>query len=395
LLVSSLESRLDFLKLRHLSNYKAYPKRAALGNGQNRSFSLELIRAPALDSESYSWAVPQCPLAIEYPAAVFEQIRLAVLDAFFAIPRGGLEIGGVLFGRYTDGLLRIEAFRMLDCDHAAGPSFTLSEADHARLRDLLDSAAAEGLHPVGWFRSRTRSEISLSDGDAALHDAYFREPWQVVLVLRLEATRPTRAAFFARVDGLLDSSLAEFVLEPWTCPVPDPGPDPLPEAPVGDLPHIPELKFLTAASAPRSFSRVLWVFALLVGLTGAGLAAHRYLEVKNPAQESFSLEALDRGGQLQLLWDHGARPVRAARRAKLEITDGAAWFSTDLEAAQLQRGSFYYARQTGRVDIHLTVIEPNGRSTDEYASYVGRLPALEAEPQAKPDPAGVKSGSEP
>jgi hypothetical protein len=104
---------------------------------------------------------------------------------------------------------------------------------------------------------------------------------------------------------------------------------------------------------------------------------------------------LDRSGQLQLLWDRSARSIRAASRAKLEITDGAVRLSTNLEAAQLQRGTFYYARQTERVDIHLTVIGQNGRSTDEYASFFGRLPASEAEPQAKLDPVGVKSGSEP
>jgi hypothetical protein len=354
-----------------------------------------------LVAELHSLAVAQCPFAIEYPAEVLDQIRVAVMDAFFAIPRGGLEIGGVLFGRYRDGLLRIEAFRMLECEHAAGPSFTLSEADHVRLRNLLHSAEAEGLQPVGWFRSRTRSEIALWSADAALHDAYFPEPWQVVLVLRPEVTRPTRASFFVRVDGSLgvDSSLGEFVVEPWgrspTCPVPDPVPDPRPEEQVGDLPHMPELNFLTAASTPRAFSRVSWVSALFVGLMGAGLAARQYLEVKPPVQESLSLEALDRSGQLQLRWNHGARPVRKARQAKLEITDGSARFSTDLEAAQLQKGSFYYARQTGRVDIHLAVIEPDGRTTDEYASYVGPLPVSEIEPRAKLDPAGVESGSKP
>ena len=343
---------------------------------------------------SYPFAI------IEYPDELLEQIRLAVMEAFFAIPRGGLEIGGVLFGRYGEGKLQIEAFRMVACEHAAGPSFTLSEADHVRLRDLLNAAVAEGLHPVGWFRSRTRSEISLSDADAALHDKYFREPWQVVLVLRPEVTRPMRAGFFFREGGVC-VSCPEFVVEPWggsptspTCPVPDA----VQAGPVGNLPHMPELKFLTAAasvSAPPAFSRVLWVSALLVSLTGAGLAAHRYLEVKTPERESYLLEALDRGGQLQLTWDHGARPIRAARHATLEITDGPERLSTDLPAAQVQRGSFYYARQTERVDIRLTVIEANGRSTEEYTSFFGRLPASEAEPQAKLDSPGVKGGSKP
>jgi proteasome lid subunit RPN8/RPN11 len=323
---------------------------------------------------------------------VLEQIRLAVVDAFFAIRHGGLEIGGVLFGRYREGLLRIEAFRMIECAHEAGPSFTLSKADQVGLRDLLESAAAEGLSPVGWFRSRTRSEICLSEADIVLYDTYFREPWQVVLVLRPEVMQPTRGGFFARVSGLLrvDASLAEFVLEPWNAPALGPAQELQAEQP----PSIPEPQFLSAAPASRSSSRMRWISVLIVSLAGAGLAGRQYLETRTPAQDGFSLEALDRSGQLQLRWDRSARSVRAASRAKLEIADGPARLSTDLEAAQLQRGSFYYARQTERVDIHLTVIGRNGGSTDEYASFLGGLPASEAEPRAKLDPTGVKSGSE-
>ena len=335
------------------------------------------------------------PFTIEYAGELLEQMRLAAMDAFFAIPRGGLEIGGVLFGRYREGSLQIEAFRMLDCEHAAGPSFTLSEADHGRLRDLIDAAVAEGLSPVGWFRSRTRTEISISDADLALHDKYFREPWQVALVLRPEVTRPMRAGFFFKQGGVLARSCQEFVVEPWgrspSCPVAEA----VQREPVRDLPHLPELRFLTAASRPRAFSRVLWVSALLVGLTGVGFAAHRYLELKTPVEEGFSLRALDRSGQLQLTWDHAARAIRAVRLARLEITDGSERVSTDLIAAQVQRGSFCYARQSERVDIRLTVIEASGRSTEEYTSFFGHLPASEAEPQAKLDPAGVKSGSKP
>jgi hypothetical protein len=347
-----------------------------LGDGQNRTFSLELVRVLHLDS---------CPFAIEYPAELLEQIRLAVMEAFFAIPRGGLEIGGVLFGRYREGSLQIDAFRMLQCEHAAGPSFTLSEGDRVRLRELLASTAAEGLHPVGWFRSRTRSEISLSGADIGLHNTYFGEPWQVVWVLRPEVTRPMCAGFFFRRGGAFESC-PEFEVEPRGKFPTGPAPDAIQAGQVRDMPHM---------AAPRAVSRALWVFALLVGLAGAGMAAHQYLELKTPVEEALWLGALDRGGQLQLTWDHAARPIRAARHAMLEITDGPQRFSTDLQTAQVQRGSFYYARQTERVDIRLTVIEANGRSTEAYTIFFGRLPSSEAEPQAELDPAGVKSGGKP
>ena len=44
------------------------------------------------------WSTANCPFAIEYSRRVLDDIRLAVVDAFFSLPRGGAEIGGVLLG---------------------------------------------------------------------------------------------------------------------------------------------------------------------------------------------------------------------------------------------------------------------------------------------------------
>src|SRR3954465_13795921 len=110
-----------------------------------------------------SWVHPRCPFTIEYPGALMSGIRAAAVDGLLALRRGGLEIGGVLFGTTEPGPNRIEAFRALECEHATGPAFTLSDADRTRLNGLLVAASEErelaGLEPVGWFRSRTRSEI--------------------------------------------------------------------------------------------------------------------------------------------------------------------------------------------------------------------------------------------
>jgi hypothetical protein len=53
------------------------------------------------------WHVPQAPFQILYSRLVLEQIRLAVVDAYFVVPHGGVEIGGVLLGRYTDSHRRL------------------------------------------------------------------------------------------------------------------------------------------------------------------------------------------------------------------------------------------------------------------------------------------------
>lgn len=150
---------------------------------------------------------------IEYSHEAVEAVRAAVVDGFYKLPRGGLEVGGVLFGQRSTTSVRIAASRPMACEHAFGPSFILSEKDEAGLKTLLDSAVNDpelnGLVPVGWYHSHTRSEISLSEQDLEVCERYFPEPWQVSLVLRPERMKPTRAQFFLRGAGQ-----GEFLLEP-------------------------------------------------------------------------------------------------------------------------------------------------------------------------------------
>jgi len=148
---------------------------------------------------------------------VLDDIRLSVVDAFFRAPRGGVEIGGILLGALDGKRLRITGYAPLDCEHAFGPSFTLSERDQERLAELLKTGVPFGLRAAGWYHSHTRSEIFFSGPDREVHQRFFPEPWQVALVLRPNTFQPTRAGFFFREpDGSVqgDASYAEFTLDP-------------------------------------------------------------------------------------------------------------------------------------------------------------------------------------
>jgi proteasome lid subunit RPN8/RPN11 len=163
----------------------------------------------ATDSTILIWAVPECPFAVESSARVLDDIRLAIMDAFFSLPRGGAEIGGILLGTFESGRLAISGYAPLDCEHAYGPSFTLSPPDEARLEQLLSSHANldGGVRPVGWYHSHTRSEIFLSDADLKIHQRFFPESWQVALVLKPHTFQPTRIGFFFReADGSVHAS---------------------------------------------------------------------------------------------------------------------------------------------------------------------------------------------
>ena len=171
------------------------------------------------DNSVATWKAPECPFTIEYSLRVLDDIRLAVMDAFFSLPRGGAEIGGILLGQFVKRRLAIADYVPLDCEHAFGPSFALSPRDQDRLAELLASAEQnpDRLRPVGWYHSHTRSEIFLTEADQELHHRYFPEPWQVALVLKPHTFHPTRAGFFFREpDGSIHgtASYQEFALEP-------------------------------------------------------------------------------------------------------------------------------------------------------------------------------------
>src|ERR1700683_183179 len=164
-----------------------------------------------------TWSAPECPFTIGYSPRALDDIRLAVVDAFFSLPRGGAEIGGILCGNWDGERLTITDYAALDCEHAFGPSFALSPRDEAHLAGLLAASAGKGSQTGGWYHSHTRSEIFLSDADQEIHRRFFPEPWQVALVLKPHTFNPARAGFFFRdARGGLhgEASYGEFELTP-------------------------------------------------------------------------------------------------------------------------------------------------------------------------------------
>jgi proteasome lid subunit RPN8/RPN11 len=165
-----------------------------------------------------TWQAPECPFRIEYSTRVLDDIRLAVVDAFFSLPRGGAEIGGILLGKRDGDRISIHDYEALNCEHAMGPSFTLSPRDQTRLAEMMAKAGrnAANRQPVGWYHSHTRSDIFFPEADQDIHQRFFPEPWQVALVLKPHTFDPTRGGFFFReADGSMrgSASYREFTLD--------------------------------------------------------------------------------------------------------------------------------------------------------------------------------------
>jgi hypothetical protein len=169
------------------------------------------------DSSFGTWTVPESPVDIEYSMSVIEEIRQAVAEGFQRLSRGGIEVGGVLYGSVVGRRLRIMAVREIACEHARGPTFHLSENDRELLRAQLererDDPRLSGMGPVGWYLSHTRSEITLQESDLDTYNTFFPQPWQVTMVIRPVRSTSMRAGFFVReADGTVktDQSYQDF-----------------------------------------------------------------------------------------------------------------------------------------------------------------------------------------
>lgn len=149
-----------------------------------------------------SWSVDGHGPRIEYAVPVLEEICADAVDGLYRFRHGGVEIGGVLFGDADHDLVRVVAYCPLECEHAFGPRFVLSDLDRTSLKNLLyagrNDAELRDLEPVGWYHSHTRSPIELSPRDLEIYDSYFPQRWQVALVIRPDHFGPARAGFFFR-----------------------------------------------------------------------------------------------------------------------------------------------------------------------------------------------------
>src|SRR5579872_7067198 len=163
------------------------------------------------DATFGTWSAAPSPVTIEYSLVVIEEIRHEVAEGFQKLSRGGIEVGGLLYGVRDGQTVRIMAIRPVTCEHSGGPTFRLSERDRAALHEQIRQDQAdprlEDLACLGWYVSHTRTEITLAESDLEIFSSFFPQPWQVTLVVRPSRGGNMRAGFFVREpDGVLNAS---------------------------------------------------------------------------------------------------------------------------------------------------------------------------------------------
>lgn len=148
------------------------------------------------------WTAPGTSFTVVYSIPLFHEIDFSVNEGYRRIPHGGLEIGGLLFGRADVNSIQIEAFRPIECEHSMGPSFVLSPRDVENLQEQSRKAAQDeelrDLQILGWFISHSRGELLVSDGEAALFDQFFPGSEQITVLIKPIKFQPTRFSFLLR-----------------------------------------------------------------------------------------------------------------------------------------------------------------------------------------------------
>jgi proteasome lid subunit RPN8/RPN11 len=347
------------------------------------------------------------PSAVDCDGELLDRIRVAVVDGLHKIPHGGIEIGGLLLGERQADRIKVTEWRLISCEHALGPSFTLSESDEAALRESIESAASEGFEVVGWFHSHTRSGLQFTEKDQALHERFFPEAWQVALLLRPAMLQPTRAAYFRRrSDGSWDLSPDEFLLDPPEKPPRVDGdsdeskPGSYLVAPQRDQ-HTPSPEVygraivvpLIPSTRLQKLGRSAIAAACIVALSGLLFAAWRISAGRTLAP--IALQLHDEGGRIRISWNSDSAALKDAKEGRLVIRDGTHSVEHRLKPADLKRGSMQYLRSADNVQVRLTVLRNGQQPTEEWTSFIG--PSLQhtepapAIPKAEP---GADAASE-
>ncbi len=347
---------------------------------------------------------------IECTPKAIQAIHAAVMTGYFQFVRGGLEVGGVLFGRIEGQTIHVMASRPIPASYEHGHQFSVGAGEGHILRTVLHAPAKEpalrGLAPVGWYRSKTQGGLELSEKDAALHGEWFPEPWQVVLVLRPEWKKPTRAAFYVRGAGGTLEQAPEFVADPQggvhrTVIASEPTPECVtgqarpaePEseaaAPAGEL----EAEGVESAGPVlfRSFGETRqgkrrswwWLVGIILaaGATTGGAIGYglRHGWFVRPARLHITLR--DTAGRLSVHWDRESPAILWAEEATLEIRDGDQQRTLHLSAWDLRAMEVVVGRTTGDVAVTLRARLPGGRIAEGRARLV---PQATRGPDGKP-----------
>jgi len=349
----------------------------------------------------------QSPIAI--PKILLAKMWGLVDQGVRLLPRGGAEIGGLLVGpKSRENGLVVDAILPLTIEYKFGPSMKMSDADFAKLAELIESVQSDPAKAVvGFYRSQTRKNETFRETDrqicAAIEKTHtsFADHFSCYFVVAPISRAEKLAHVWMKKGG--DWEYSQSLLRANALPsVPAP-----PPTVSRDKTHVETLAvetiseqvqpapapvffdFPVPATAPpwrpsRRFYSTLAIFAATFVVSAAGMGGYNAYEamLKNRAaaaeaaatavqaavnQEStpplrMGFSAAHENGLWKLSWDRGTMDVLKPSGAVLAIKDGANQQEIHLTPADLSSGTIYYTSRSGDLSFSLQ-LESAGSTT--------------------------------
>lgn len=354
--------------------------------------------APSSLPAFYEWKTPGQSFSIQLSYEVIDRLHAEVMKGFWAVPKRGAEVGGVLLGKVVgtaaltagEVTVFIDDYELVTCEHRRGPSFVLSEGDRKRIEKALRRTAGNS-QVVGYFRSHTRPGLYLDEDDMAVIRSYFSNPNDVIMLVRPHATRTSSAGFFfwENDDMRRHSTYREFPFNKAELMKPlidAAAPEPVSEAaervvPAAEPVQAPAVVSPPAQPAgrpPLSRPRLRTAAAVAAILLGVGIVEYQILSVprggSSRGENSAALKVERNGNYLQVSWDRNAAVVARSKEGTLVISDGQVRKEIKLEPAHLRAGAVAYAPTSEDVDFRLE-LRDGKRSVTESLRVVSASPA--------------------
>ncbi|MBV9268092.1 MAG: energy transducer TonB [Acidobacteriaceae bacterium] len=319
-------------------------------------------------------------LKLRFSSDALHTIKLDVGKGFIATAKGA-EVGGVLEGAIafngTTWAVTINRVCPIPVQSQSAPSPFYDSGLHSEL--------------VGWFRSNTRPEQGLDDGDRHMSEKLFGRRPSVFLLCQPSEAGGIAATCFILAPEQIESA---FPFELGRIPV-----MPARFGPRGfisnshNVPNIASGRILAIAATVLSSAVLVFVVRarapnVSAEKSPATVTANRLRGLSTASPQSFGLKAAYEGNALMISWNRYAFPLASARAATLALTEGGHTRVLDLSARELQTGSVLYRPSTDEVSVQMDVIGDAADIASESIRIVGATvirpepPGASVSPQA-------------
>jgi hypothetical protein len=300
---------------------------------------------------------------------ICELLRAEAFAGLKALPRRGVEVGGLLTHRIGAGSTEMASgVEPIPCEYLYGPSYRLSPFDYQNFRARIRAIqAADAVKIAFFFRSSTREVFGVTPEDVAVAELLSDTAGIVLIRPSLNGNATFRVfqstkdcewydfeEFEVRNELIVPAPLIAAVAAPKTGDGPG-----LLESPPLDSPgrRSVDTPRLDMRFAGNSFA-LFWLI-LVLAVAASVIVRRAFWNIASQVVPSndpdLGMQVVFRGNNLLLTWNQSLPSVRNSAGGNLQIRDGAQYREIALDSAQLAQAVIYYAPNSDDITFRLNI----------------------------------------